>query len=42
MHPVLIRALSIVRIAECHFEDLGLIQDLVVEAENLFVFTVGG
>lgn len=42
MHPVLIRALSIIRIAQGHFENLGLVQDFMVKAENLLILMIYG
>lgn len=42
MHPIFIRALSIIRVAQGHFEDLGLVQDFMVKAEYFLILMVYG
>ena len=41
MHPILIPALLVIRVRQARVQHLGLVQQLVVEAERLLVFGKG-
>lgn len=42
MNPIFIRAFSIIRIAQSHFENLGLVKDFMMKAEHLLILVVYG